>query len=280
MDTGIYKSTNQRMNTEIHDKLTTWQDKKTVSFSESVQITHESKSWNALTRIEGGLQAIAGGAVLAMGTALDFSGIGALVGIPLGLSGSDNLVTGTKQLWTGHSQQSHFVSAASMFGVSKNVAENVQLAFDIVGPMGPSKVIPKILSGTVDSAVKSAQNIAQGLKSFGLFSGKVGGNVEVAQGKVVVAKTIKMIEEYMGTSMKITKPGVKGKSDLILTSADETKKIRFDIKNSHGLEPHVNIETYEPRNSFIGDKAMVKSENLHVFPKNNLENKNVAGFKR
>lgn len=41
---------------------------------------------------------------------------------------------------------------------------------------------------------------------------------------VKIEKTIQMIEEYMGEGMKVTKPAMQGKSDLILTSADGTKK--------------------------------------------------------
>ena len=79
-----------------------------------------------------------------------------------------------------------------------------------------------------------------------------------------------MIEEYLGPGMRIEKPS-KG-SDLILRSADGTKQIRFDISNQHGLEPHVKIETWKPRNLFPSDKRMEIEENLHVYPKNNLLN--------
>jgi hypothetical protein len=46
-------------------------------------------------------------------------------------------------------------------------------------------------------------------------------------------------------------------SDFGLTSADGTKSIRFDLQNSHGLDPHVNLESKVPRNLYPGDKKMI-----------------------
>ena len=55
------------------------------------------------------------------------------------------------------------------------------------------------------------------------------------------------IEEWLGEGY--TK--VEGEtSDLILRSADGTKQIRFDLTNSHGLDPHVNVETWQLRKPF------------------------------
>lgn len=58
-----------------------------------------------------------------------------------------------------------------------------------------------------------------------------------------------------------------GQSDFILRSADGTKQIRLDVTNPHGLSPHVNVETFVPRNAFPGDPRMIRTDNLHVFPK-------------
>lgn len=87
-----------------------------------------------------------------------------------------------------------------------------------------------------------------------------------------------MFEECLGEGMKVTKPSVQGKSDLILTSADGTKKIKFDINNSHELEPHVNVEVPTPRNAYPGDKLMISTENYHIFPENNLKDENLPKF--
>lgn len=39
------------------------------------------------------------------------------------------------------------------------------------------------------------------------------------------------------------------------------------LADPHGLEPHVNVETFTPRNSYPGDKRMNETSNDHVFPK-------------
>jgi hypothetical protein len=33
------------------------------------------------------------------------------------------------------------------------------------------------------------------------------------------------------------------------------------------LQPHVNVETFAPRNLFPGDRKMIQTVNEHVFPK-------------
>ena len=87
-----------------------------------------------------------------------------------------------------------------------------------------------------------------GLKGLRFWGAKeVVGGEEGAQRIANIERTMQKLEEYMGEGMIATKPGIKGKSDLILTSTDRTKKIRFDIENSHGLDPHVNVETFQPR---------------------------------
>lgn len=60
--------------------------------------------------------------------------------------------------------------------------------------------------------------------------------------------------------------GPSGGSDFILRSADGTTQIRLDITNPHGLDPHVNVETFVPRNAFPGDPRMIQTGNVHVYP--------------
>jgi hypothetical protein len=72
------------------------------------------------------------------------------------------------------------------------------------------------------------------------------------------------ILEWIGPNSTMSKP--PGGSDLILRSADGTRQIRFDLTNPHGLQPHVNVETFVPRNLFPGDRKMIQTVNEHVFP--------------
>jgi RHS repeat-associated protein len=78
--------------------------------------------------------------------------------------------------------------------------------------------------------------------------------------------------KYLGNSKLIIEKPANG-SDLIIRTADKTKSIRFDLSNPHGLDPHVNVEAWKPRNLFPGDRTMlpdssvVPEGNLHLFPK-------------
>jgi len=76
---------------------------------------------------------------------------------------------------------------------------------------------------------------------------------------------IQKIMDYLGEGFKAKK--TDHGSDLILTSEDGRKQIRFDISNPHGDEPHVNIEGFEPRNLYPGDKKWKKTGNKHAYPK-------------
>jgi len=88
------------------------------------------------------------------------------------------------------------------------------------------------------------------------LAAKTGGNV---------GKMADDVLEWLGADSTLSKP--PGGSDLVLRSADGTKQIRFDLANPHGLGPHVNVETFEPRNLFPGDRKMIQTGNDHVFPK-------------
>ena len=72
------------------------------------------------------------------------------------------------------------------------------------------------------------------------------------------------ILNWVGPKSTLEKP--PGGSDLILRSADNTKQIRFDLTNPHGLQPHVNVETFTPRSLFPGDRKMIQTGNQHVYP--------------
>ena len=93
--------------------------------------------------------------------------------------------------------------------------------FGMYAVNGVRKAVGFEKAGRVESEIAASGNTAGvGLKASA--DSLVG--AESAQRMVRIEKTIQMIEEYMGERMKVTKPGVQGKSDLILTSADGTKK--------------------------------------------------------
>jgi hypothetical protein len=72
------------------------------------------------------------------------------------------------------------------------------------------------------------------------------------------------LEEFLGPgATRVESTG----SDLMLRSANGTRVVRFDLQNSHGLNPHINIELKAPRNLYPGDQRMITVDNFHVFPK-------------
>ena len=81
--------------------------------------------------------------------------------------------------------------------------------------------------------------------------------------KTDVNAFIAQVKGFLGADFQVIKP--QEGPDLILRSKDGTRQIRFDISNPHGLEPHVNFETFKARQLFPGDKRMMREENIHIF---------------
>lgn len=74
------------------------------------------------------------------------------------------------------------------------------------------------------------------------------------------------LESYLGPGFtKIESPT----GNSIFRSADGTRQIRFDLNDFHGDPngPHINLETWTPRNLYPGDTRMQQIENLHLYPK-------------
>jgi len=113
---------------------------------------------------------------------------------------------------------------------------------------------------------------AEPLQTPGLHQENESCGYELAPESLLAAKATPKINnladdvlDWVGPKSTLQKP--PGGSDLILRSADGTKQIRFDLTNPHGLQPHVNVETFKPRNLFPGDRKMIQTGNEHVFPK-------------
>ena len=87
---------------------------------------------------------------------------------------------------------------------------------------------------------------------------------EPAAGVNQIENTVSAIETWLGEGATARRPPVGG-SDLILRSADGTRQIRFDISNPHGLQPHINVETFRALNRYPGDTRMIQTGNQHIF---------------
>jgi hypothetical protein len=105
-----------------------------------------------------------------------------------------------------------------------------------------------------------------GIVSSGLrLSKRVGKLFKTSKaGAPKIGKIADDVLDWIGPGSKLEKP--PGGSDLILRSSDGTRQIRFDLTNPHGLQPHINVETFRPRDLFPGDKKMIQTLNDHVFP--------------
>ena len=79
-----------------------------------------------------------------------------------------------------------------------------------------------------------------------------------------VSRAAAAIQDWLGPGATKVESAT---SDLVLRSADGTRQIRFDITNPHGLDPHVNLETWQPRDLFPGDGRFIPVDNIHIFPK-------------
>ena len=89
------------------------------------------------------------------------------------------------------------------------------------------------------------------------------GNVDLGQGlSSAVQRAFNTIEEWLGGSGIRT---IEGGSDLILQNADGTRQVRFDIENAGDDAPHINLETFTPRNAYPGDTRMIRDQNEHVY---------------
>ncbi|MEW6609825.1 MAG: RHS repeat-associated core domain-containing protein, partial [bacterium] len=86
--------------------------------------------------------------------------------------------------------------------------------------------------------------VVGGIKTVLVGGGKVIGKIGAkAIGKNVdvdnIGNVAKKVEKYLGKDYKVI---TNQKGDKILLSKDGTRRIRFDMKNTHGDRPHVHIE--------------------------------------
>ena len=129
------------------------------------------------------------------------------------------------------------------------------------------------LAGHVTTAVLGGE-IAD-IRSASTAADAVGGINEVrafgaAESEVASSSKIAGLagdlESHLGPGFtKIESPT----GNSIFRSADGTKQIRFDLNDFHGDPngPHINLETWAPKNLYPGDPRMQQIENLHIYPK-------------
>ena len=94
----------------------------------------------------------------------------------------------------------------------------------------------------------------------GVLSGGASASSVVPEAQPL-SKGAQMVTEWLGPNAQ----PVRGGSDLMIRSADGTRQIRFDLINSHGLKPHINVETFRP--TYQGSPRMFRTGNEHIYPK-------------
>ncbi|MGA7674884.1 MAG: RHS repeat-associated core domain-containing protein, partial [Rhizomicrobium sp.] len=102
-----------------------------------------------------------------------------------------------------------------------------------------------------------------------VFVGTTVGSTVIIKG-IGAAASITRAEGVADSVMDFLGPGAtrveRTGSDLMLRSADGTRSIRFDLINSHGDAPHINLEMWENANRFPGDTRMTQIMNEHIYP--------------
>jgi hypothetical protein len=100
--------------------------------------------------------------------------------------------------------------------------------------------------------------------SVGASAGSAGSRAAVQNGSSRLQATKEALLDWLGPGAR--RVGNSG-SDLMAQSADRTRSIRFDLIGSHGDAPHINVQTWQPRNLFPGDTRMIELTNTHIYPK-------------
>jgi RHS repeat-associated protein len=94
------------------------------------------------------------------------------------------------------------------------------------------------------------------------------GPIAIIKG-IGAAGSLARVDGVADSVMDFLGPGttkVESGSDLMLRSADRMRTIRFDIVNSHGLDPHINIEFWENAGRYPGDTRMIQIYRPEVPP--------------
>jgi RHS repeat-associated protein len=93
---------------------------------------------------------------------------------------------------------------------------------------------------------------------------EAGAVVEETEEAARISRAADAVEDWLGPNATTVDSPT---SDLVLRSEDGTRQIRFDLTDPHGLDPHVNVETWQPRNLYPDDPRFLPVDNIHVFPK-------------
>jgi hypothetical protein len=160
------------------------------------------------------------------------------------LHGLDNFDSSAQQAASGDYTPSYTAQAGAFYTGSQTGGEllntGLGLGFNLASPL----------------LAKNLACLKLKVPKIGEQAAKSGGNV---------GKLTDDILDWVGPNSTMSKP--PGGSDLILGLPMERKQIRFDLTNPDGLDPHVNVKTFKPRNLFAGDRKMIQIGTDHVFPK-------------
>jgi hypothetical protein len=189
--------------------------------------------------------------------------VAAVVGSAVAVHGVDDIQAGLRQARSGKPTETLTEQVATEAAKRAGATSSRAVAF--------GAMVDVVAGGVAGSVEKGGVELAEGALRLGEDVVEVGkganaaakGEEAVAIG-AAVARAAGAIEEWLGPGItRVQSPT----SDLVLRSADGTRQVRFDVSAAHGLDPHINVETWQPRNLYPGDKKFVQTANEHVFLK-------------
>lgn len=159
---------------------------------------------------------------------------------------------------------SGMATGAGNFGIN-----TVNALTNPLGPMGQITGVPNPFAvsnlpcnNARQCSYASATEIGIGLGTM-VAGGSIGGGtrLSVVPEGGQMSRGAQLVTEWLGPNAQPVRSG----SDLMIQSADRTRQIRFDLVNSHGLRPHINVETFRP--TYPGRRRMFRTGNEHIFPR-------------
>ena len=162
-------------------------------------------------------------------------------------------------------------SIAGATGIAKGVANTGIDTLNTVtqpgGLVGAAAGIPNPLAIPNIAASNSLEQSYNDATKVGIVAGTIvaggavggGSSVSVVPSAENSSQGARIVTEWLGPGATRTQSG----SDLMLRSADGTRTIRFDLINSHGDLPHINVQTWEQ--TIRG--WIETTPNTHIYPR-------------
>ena len=126
-----------------------------------------------------------------------------------------------------------------------------------IEPLAPDNARQAAYAFVAETGVTAMATAGVGSAIAGPAS--AGSSLSVVPEAQRMSRGAQIVTEWLGPNAQPVRSG----SDLMIRSADGTRTIRFDLINSHGDLPHINVQTW--RNTVRGWTET--TPNSHIYPK-------------